>query len=134
VKGVHLDDKDQDFYSRFNTGAHPVPGGDDRDECFADLEVYYSASGGLVDSLNPDLPAASPRKACFRSFSAAASGTAEPALPAPLARASQRPDWFNRTRPARKAILLPLERKRKPAYQRLLAASIPSQQQSGSRW
>uniref|UniRef100_A0A1I8JPR2 G protein-coupled receptor kinase n=1 Tax=Macrostomum lignano TaxID=282301 RepID=A0A1I8JPR2_9PLAT len=278
VKGVHLDDKDQDFYSRFNTGAHPVPGGDDRDECFADLEVYYSASGGLVDSLNPDLPRRRPRKACFRSFSAAAGsgrlvasnwdleaggpatgsgglwpatedlgglwpsnwgtgrllaqqlriwspqqacgqqlgtgslwpateeiwevvaqqlgiwrlvapeqlglgqacgpateesgglwqqlgiwelvaqqlaelgglwpqqledlealwpsncGTAEPALPAPLARASQRPDWFNRTRPARKAILLPLERKRKPEHTTPpLAASIQSQQQSGSR-
>ncbi|PAA69874.1 hypothetical protein BOX15_Mlig013374g1 [Macrostomum lignano] len=67
VKGVHLDDKDQDFYSRFNTGAVSIPFQEEiiETECFADLEVYYSASGGLVDSLNPDLPPLSPKKGLF---------------------------------------------------------------------
>ncbi|PAA62408.1 hypothetical protein BOX15_Mlig015532g3 [Macrostomum lignano] len=70
VKGVQLDDKDADFYGRFNTGAVSIPFQQEiiETECFDDLDVYYNAEGGLVDSLNPSQPPPSPKRGLLSSL------------------------------------------------------------------
>ncbi|CAG0887408.1 unnamed protein product [Cyprideis torosa] len=67
VKGVNIDEKDSDFYKKFNTGSVSIPWQTEMIEmgCFEEINVF-PLDGSLPDDLNPDCPPPPEEKGCCR--------------------------------------------------------------------
>ncbi|XP_028716591.1 G protein-coupled receptor kinase 5 isoform X4 [Peromyscus leucopus] len=66
VKGVNLDQTDDDFYSKFSTGSVPIPWQNEmiETECFKELNVF-GPNGTLSPDLNRSQPPEPPKKGLF---------------------------------------------------------------------
>nr|AGJ70291.1 G protein-coupled receptor kinase a [Terebratalia transversa] len=69
VKGVNLDDKDDSFYTKFNTGCVPIPWQNEmvETECFQELNIF-GPDGEPSPDLMEDLPPPPPRRSLFGSI------------------------------------------------------------------